>query len=107
MRLSAGDSVSFLSRIEWDERLANLGQVLDFLTKAFPVEYWFPLISANEPVVFAVFVVRSLSDVARITNEINRAPFVKSSMTLLGKPNEAFPDIRSVRLEEMLEEGGH
>jgi len=107
MKLSAGDSVSFLSRIEWDERLANLGQVLDFLTKAFPVEYWFPLISANEPVVFAVFVVRSLSDVARITNEINRAPFVKSSMTLLGKPNEAFPDIRSVRLEEMLEEGGH
>jgi len=106
LRLSGGDNVSFLSRIEWDEKLANLGQVLDSLTKMYPIEYWFPMISAAEPTVFAVFVVKSLSDVDRITKEISRVPFVKSSMTLLGKPNEAFPDILDRRLEEMLKEAG-
>ncbi len=102
--LNATDSITFLSKIVWDEGKTNLGAMMDWLRKEFPVEFWEPLISAGSPAMFPAFVVDSLRDVERITDKLQRADFITSVVTLIGKPSRSFYDLRRYRLEEMVKE---
>lgn len=104
--LSAGDGFVFLLRIQWDEKTGSLEDVLLFIGKNFPVAFYGPLVSATEPVVFAVFVVEQFKDADQISKKISGAPFVASCQALFGRPSLSFPDIRSSRLEELLQEVG-
>ncbi|MFX0055286.1 MAG: winged helix-turn-helix transcriptional regulator [Candidatus Hermodarchaeota archaeon] len=104
--LSAGDGFVFLLRIQWDEKTGSLEDVLIFIGQNFPVAFYGPLVSATEPVVFAVFVVDQFKDADQISKKIAGSPSVKSCQALFGRPSVSFPDIRSIRLEEMLTEAG-
>ena len=100
--LNASESITFLSQLRWDDSKIDLEKILAWLRNEFPVEFWEPLISANEPVMFPAFVVNSLRDVERITAIIEEKSFVKSVITLIGKPSRSFHDLRRYRLENML-----
>ncbi|UCE10603.1 MAG: winged helix-turn-helix transcriptional regulator [Candidatus Thorarchaeota archaeon] len=100
--LSAGEGFVFLLRISWDEKAGSLEDVLQFIAENFPVEFYGPMVSATEPVVFAAFVVEQFRDTDRISKKIAAAPFVVSCQTLLGRPPVSFTDIRRARLEEMI-----
>ncbi len=102
--LNATDSITFLSKIVWDEEKTNLGSLMDWLRREFPVEFWEPLISAGSPALFPAFVVDSLRDVERITNKLQHADFITSVVTLIGKPSRSFYDLRRYCLEEMVKE---
>ena len=104
--LSAGDAFVFLLRIHWDEKTGSLEKILIFINENFPVAFYGPLVSATEPVVFAVFVVKQFKDADLITKKIAGSSYVMSSQSLFGRPSVSFPDIRSHRLEEMLHEAG-
>lgn len=104
--LSAGDGFVFLLRIHWDEKTGGLEDILSFIVERFPVAFYGPLVSATEPVFFAVFVVDQFKTADSISKNISASPFVKSCHTLFGRPSVSFPDIRSVRLEQMLTEAG-
>ena len=75
-----------------------------FISEKFPVAFYGPLVSATEPVVFAVFVVEQFKDADLISKRIASASFVTSCQTLFGRPQTSFPDIRSARLAEMLKD---
>lgn len=100
--LNASESITFLSQIHWDDGKTDLEKMLGWLRSEFPVEFWEPLISANEPVMFPAFVVNSLRDVERITAIIEEKSFIKSVITLIGKPSRSFYDLRRYCLENML-----
>jgi len=51
---------------------------------------------------FAAFVVEQFKDADLISKRIAGAPVVTSCQALFGRPPVSFPDIRSARLEEML-----
>jgi len=104
--LSAGEGFVFLLKINWDEKTGSLEDVLLFISDNFPVAFYGPLVSATEPVIFAVFVVDQFKDADLISKKIAGASFVKSCQTLFGRPQESFPDIRSIRLREMLKDVG-
>jgi DNA-binding Lrp family transcriptional regulator len=104
--LNIGDSFAFLSKITWDDKATTIDQITNWLSETFPVEYWAPMISANEPVIFGIFVVRTFRDADRISNAIAESPLVKAAVTLFGKPPVLFPGIRRIRLEQMLKEAG-
>jgi len=104
--LSAGEGFVFLLKINWEEKMGSLEDLLRFIGAQFPVAFYGPLISATEPVIFAVFVVDQFKDADLISKKIAGASFVKSCQTLLGRPQESFPDIRSTRLADMLKDAG-
>jgi DNA-binding Lrp family transcriptional regulator len=100
--LNAADSITFLSKITWDEGKTDLDGIMQWLRKEFPVEFWEPLISADSPTMFPAFVVESLRDVEVITRKLQHAEFVESVVTLIGKPSRSFYDLRRHHLEELL-----
>jgi len=104
--LSAGEGFVFLLKINWDEKTGSLEDVFLFINERFPVAFYGPLVSATESVFFAVFVVKQFKDADLISKKIAEAPFVKSCQTLFGRPQISYPDIRSTRLAEMLNDAG-
>ncbi len=100
--LNAADRIAFLTQIEWDESQASFTEILDWFREYFGMEFWEPLVSATESIMFPAFVVESLSDIERITREIRERPYIKSVITLVGKPSRSYPDLRRYKLEEML-----
>lgn len=100
--LNASENITFLSKLRWDEDKINIEELLDWLRKEFGTEFWEPLVSANEPVMFPAFVVNNLRDVERVTKILEQRDFIKSVITLIGKPSRSFYDLRRYRLEEML-----
>ena len=100
--LNASESITFLSKIRWDDDKTDLEKMMAWLRKEFPTEFWEPLISANEPVMFPAFVVDTLRDVERVTKTLEQKDFIKSVVTLIGKPSRSFYDLRRYHLEEML-----
>jgi DNA-binding Lrp family transcriptional regulator len=100
--LNAGESITFLSKIRWDDDKTDFETVMDWLRKEFKTEFWEPLISANEPVMFPAFVVDTLRDVERVTKILEQKDFVTSVITLIGKPSRSFHDLRRYHLEDML-----
>ncbi len=104
--LSAGDAFVFLLKIHWDEKIGGLEKVLLFINENFSSAFYGPMISATDPVVFAAFVVDQFKDADIISKTIAGAPFVISCQALFGRPPASFPDIRSIRLAEMLKDAG-
>lgn len=100
--LNAADSITFLSKITWDEERIDVDSMMNWLRNQFPVEFWEPLIAADAPVMFPAFVVDTLRDVERIMDKLQQAEFVKSAVTLIGKPSKSYFDLRRYHLEKML-----
>jgi DNA-binding Lrp family transcriptional regulator len=100
--LNASESITFLSKIRWDDDKTDLEKMMALLRKEFPTEFWEPLISATEPVMFPAFVVDTLRDVERVTKTLEQQDFIKSVVTLIGKPSRSFHDLRRYHLEDML-----
>jgi DNA-binding Lrp family transcriptional regulator len=104
--LSAGEGFVFLLKINWNEKTGSLEDVLLFINENFPVAFYGPLVSATESVVFAVFVVQQFKDADLISKKISQSAFVISCQALFGRPQKSFPDIRSIRLAEILKDAG-
>jgi DNA-binding Lrp family transcriptional regulator len=100
LRLNSGDSLTFLARIEWDERKVEMQDILARLNKEFPVSFWIPLISVSQPVMFCSFVVEHVKDVTPIIERIKSMNFVKSVISIMGTESYSFPDIRRQWLEK-------
>lgn len=105
LRLNAADSVTFLARIEWDEKQTELSHILKWLSTDFP-EFWVPMISAAEPIVFAAFLVDTVRNITPIIENIRSTPFIKSAISIMGSESHSFPDVRRYWLEDRFAEYG-
>ena len=102
---NAGGLVIML-RIHWDEKEINFNQILSLLQKQFPLEYFAPMISATNPLLFASFIVKDMKRVQEISQELKKNPKITSLITYLGEPSRVYPDIKTIRLKEILAEAG-
>ncbi|MHA1978034.1 MAG: winged helix-turn-helix transcriptional regulator [Candidatus Hodarchaeales archaeon] len=89
-------------RVQWDEPTSNLSEILNFLQNSFPEEYFAPMITASNPVVFATFIVEDLTRVQQISTEIRKYSPVTNVITYMGEPSRVFPDIKTIKLKELL-----
>lgn len=101
--LGKGGLTEVLIRIEWDEKTSSSDELIDWLRREYPLEFWSPFASATEPVVFARFIVDELEKAESISRAVRRAAFVKSIATLVFYSNKLFDWPGVVELKNMLE----
>ncbi|UCG02687.1 MAG: winged helix-turn-helix transcriptional regulator [Candidatus Heimdallarchaeota archaeon] len=102
--LNGWDSIAFLVQIHWDEKMMDPKIMHEMIQKQFPVEYWrlVSFASAISPTLFAVFVVNDVKSLDQITKEIRKMPHITSVVTIMGKPVQSYPDIKTCQLQKLL-----
>ncbi len=103
--MSTGEQTQFLVRIHYEESEVSGQDVVDWLWKEFPMEFWEPYVSASEPVVFANFVTDTLRDAERVSERVGEASFAKSTSTYVSYSNAKFRRQGDIWLEEILHSG--
>ncbi|MHA2139946.1 MAG: winged helix-turn-helix transcriptional regulator [Candidatus Thorarchaeota archaeon] len=101
--LAAGGLVNLNIRITWDEKKNSIDDLVNWLRKEYPAEFWDPWVSALEPIVYAEFMVDDLHDAESISKRVREIPFVKSSTTLVSYSSTKFPYLAEIQLREMVE----
>ncbi|MFW9845887.1 MAG: winged helix-turn-helix transcriptional regulator [Candidatus Thorarchaeota archaeon] len=100
--LGKGGLTETFIRIEWDEKSSRSDEIVEWLRKEHPLEFWSPFVSATEPVVFARVIVDELEKAESIARAVRRVPFVKSVATLVFYSNKLFDWPGVVELRRML-----
>ncbi len=98
--------IIIMIRIHWDEKETDLNQILSLVQEQFPLEYFAPIISATNPLLFATFIVENLKRIQEITQELKKNTMITSLITYMGEPARIYPDIKIIRLKELLAEAG-
>ncbi|MFX0210900.1 MAG: winged helix-turn-helix transcriptional regulator [Candidatus Hodarchaeota archaeon] len=106
--LNGGNSIAFLARVHWDEKMMDFNKVHELIQNEFSAEYWREIsyVSAISPVLFAVFIVNNMKSIENITKKVRKMPHITSVVTIMGKPVRSFPDIKTKRVQELLFETG-
>jgi len=104
--LSAGGLDVVMIRIRIDEHQKSIGEVTEYLRSEFPDEFWLPYISAEEPLVFAIFVVPNMQVAEKIARVIKQAPFAKSVAVSVQFSETKFPWLGEIKIKEMIKDAG-
>ncbi|MFX0168978.1 MAG: winged helix-turn-helix transcriptional regulator [Candidatus Hodarchaeota archaeon] len=104
--LSAGGLDVVIIRIRVDELQKSISEVSGWLRSEFPDEFWLPYISADEPLVFAIFVVQNMQIAEKIARTIKEAPFVKSIAVSVQFSETKFPWLGELKIREMIHNAG-
>lgn len=102
--LNAGNNITFLERIEYNEKTVQLSQILSWLDQQFQKSYLTPIICSTLPVIYAAFVIDQLSELHEIESILKKQSGFISLITYIGKPSKVFPDIKTDYLKELVEE---
>jgi DNA-binding Lrp family transcriptional regulator len=103
-RPNAGDNVTFLIKLLWDDKKSSLNEILDWLTSEFSEDLWAPLISVTQPCIIGIFIVDHVREISPILERVKHAPFTLSAMSKMGRESYSFTDIRSIWLENQMNE---
>ena len=95
-----------LIRIHFSPQETNLNEVISVLQTRFSDEFFVPIISATNPLLFAAFNLQKLNDLPAISKAIKELKGVEKVITYMGEPNHIFPNIKTIRLKELLAEAG-
>ena len=99
------DSILFLEKIDWNDQEMRLNELLEWLPKRFPEDFWIPAgICATEPIVFAAFISNNLARIPEITKRIKENKAVKSVTPIIGQPNKVYPDYSVLKLQELVKD---
>ena len=104
--LSAGGLDVVMIRIRIDEHKKSIGEVTEWLRSEFPDEFWLPYISAEEPLVFAIFVVPNMQVAEKIARVIKQAPFAISIAVSVQFSETKFPWLGEIKIKEMIKDAG-
>ncbi|MFW9788900.1 MAG: AsnC family transcriptional regulator [Candidatus Thorarchaeota archaeon] len=87
---------------EYDQKKSDHENVVNWLQKEYPKEFWLYWISTNEPTIFASFAVDSIEEARVISIEIQKNTMLKSINTWLCYPPMKFKTFPEIWLEDML-----
>jgi len=104
LELGAANSIPFLARITWDERIANYQEIWDWIAKTYPISHWETYVSATEPVLYSLIAVEGLVEVNDVTRALRKYEKIQSVKTLISKFHKFYPSITRQKLVEMIEE---
>ncbi|MHA1959246.1 MAG: Lrp/AsnC family transcriptional regulator [Candidatus Thorarchaeota archaeon] len=99
--INTGQSTVFSLRISWDDNFTNHQEIVGRLEEDYPLEFWYPAVSAIEPTMFCVFVVNHVRDVERVMHEVHGIPGVVSVKSMLFFPERIYDSLRSAKLKEL------
>ena len=99
----ADGMIEYIVKIELDEKKINSSDTIDWLCNLFPNEFWQPLVSATEPVIFAKFIVESMRDAERILQIIRNQRFIKSASGFVHYSSEELCMPGEVEILQMIE----
>ncbi len=100
--LSAGESTEVYIRIQYNQRSLGHKEIDDWFNERYPVGYWYLLVSALEPVVFAKFVIGHFKEAAEITQGVRNASFAERVDALVSYPVRKYSRLGTAILQEML-----
>ncbi|MHA2312471.1 MAG: winged helix-turn-helix transcriptional regulator [Candidatus Thorarchaeota archaeon] len=95
-----GSGVSFYMRIVWDEKKADVQNIMKHMEQTFPAEIWESYVSASDSVLFTRFSVEHIKEVERVSNAISQFEEVKALETLVIFPARISMIISRARLRE-------
>jgi DNA-binding Lrp family transcriptional regulator len=104
--MAAGGFLDVFVRINWNDKMISVDELIQWLWKEYPVEFWAPWSSASEAVMFADFLVKNHQEAEQISNRIREASFVISTTILLSFSAAKFPYFTEIKLQELLDEAG-
>ena len=104
--LAAGGLVNIHIRLNWDEKLTSLEELVKWITGKYPIAHWATWISASDPIVFPEFLVRDLQEAEKIAKEIRGMAFVKSTTTLVSFSNRKYTHLGEITLKKLIDEAG-
>ena len=79
-----------MARVEYDVRVTEHKALEDEFKKRFPVEYWYSYVSATEPVMFSIFVVKHTREMMTIESGVKGMGGVASVRNLVLYPVHIF-----------------
>ncbi len=104
LELGAANSIPFLARITWDERIANYQEIWDWIAKTYLISHWETYVSATEPVLYSLIAVEGLVEVNDVIRALRKYEKIQSVKTLISKFHKFYPSITRQKLVEMIEE---
>lgn len=106
MALSKSGNTSFVLSLELNETKASPRDVITWLQKEYPLDYWNSFIMANEPTMWNFFSTDHISRIEEIVVAARQKSFVGNANALIHYPNNVFSSLARIRLLEMLDEAG-
>ncbi|MHA2096027.1 MAG: winged helix-turn-helix transcriptional regulator [Candidatus Hodarchaeales archaeon] len=106
MNPTAGSGITPMFRLHWKEKETNIGEILSYLSQTYPDEYFVPMLSATNPLLFAIFFISDSRRLKEINNLLRQKTEFTSIITYLGEPARFFPDLKLIKLREILAEAG-
>ena len=103
LNLGAEGLTEAFVRIEWDDKEVTHKDIIEWLEKEFPLEYWSSFISATKPVFFARFVFEKLERIEFISRRIRKADFANSVSTLVFYSNNLYSWPVETKLRDMVD----
>ncbi|MHA2143658.1 MAG: winged helix-turn-helix transcriptional regulator [Candidatus Thorarchaeota archaeon] len=104
--MAAGGFLDVFVRINWNDKMISVDELIQWLWKEYPSRFWAPWSSASEPVMFADFLMKNHQEAEQISNQIREAPFVISTTILLSFSAAKFPYFTELKLKELLDAAG-
>jgi DNA-binding Lrp family transcriptional regulator len=104
--LSAGGYDQIMVRTFVDEKKLAVTEVAEWVRERFPVQFWLPYVSADEPIVFLSFVVKNMQDAHEIAQTLKQADFVKSTVVSVRFSESKFPWMGHTMIKDMVREAG-
>lgn len=102
--LGAANSIPFLARVTWDERIANYQEIWDWIAKTYPLSHWQTFVSATEPVLYSLIATESLVEVNDITRALRKYEKIHSVKALISKYHKFYLSTTRMKLVEMIED---
>ncbi|MFW9976456.1 MAG: Lrp/AsnC family transcriptional regulator [Candidatus Thorarchaeota archaeon] len=88
--VNMGEGLYFMARVEFDARSTNSKTLEAELKEHLPVEYWYSYVSATEPVMFSVFVVKHTRDMQDVATKVKNMHGVISVRNMVLYPVQIF-----------------
>ena len=93
--------------IHLDGKSTSIKELLTWMKQEFPDDYAMPAnISAIHSRFSVIFTVEKLKEITKITQKLRKHQFITSTTTFIWEPIRLFPDLKTIRLREMITEAG-
>ncbi len=104
--LNAGGGNVFVLRAYWDEGTGSPSEIVTYFKQHFPFEFWFSFTSANEPILYSVFIVNHIRESEKLLPVIRKAPNTSKIETWLSYPLRKYTGLRESLIDEMINKAG-
>lgn len=104
--LNAGNDIAVLLKIKWNDSEFDIDKLINWLAQEFPDKYWWSYTSLSDPVLFATFIFKHISEIAPISKKVHEYPSIVSTESFFDLPARKRPRLRTRRLEELLRNAG-